>query len=319
MTVDEYDPSTDQWQMTASPRPIRPGNHTANHLLDGRVLIPSGGGADIRLQPSQVAHEECYLYEPATFELTLTGALLEGRSHHAAVRLGDGTVFAIAGAGRLGDIPDTTPRALASSERYDPATEAWSAAASMAEPRWSHTATMLPDGRVLVVGGTDESGPVGSAEVYDPVADGWSPAGVLAEPRSWHVAGVLGSGRVLVAGGFAGRDAATSSVEIWDPAVSGFTTVEALPEAVAVAALAVLDEHRVLVVGGVRDRSTLEPTGQAVIFDDRTDGWMALEPLNVARFGHSAVRIDDGRVVVLLGRTSITGVEDRAEISEEPL
>src|SRR5687768_3643919 len=74
--------------------------------------------------------------------------------------------------------------------------------ASLGTARFDHTATLLPppDGRVLVVGGTNGTS-LASAEIYDPVTATWSPTGSLATPRAGHRATLLPDGKVLVTGG----------------------------------------------------------------------------------------------------------------------
>src|SRR2546425_8379929 len=67
--------------------------------------------------------------------------------------------------------------------------------------RQGHTATLLTDGRVVLVGGENTNGPVGVAEVFDPVSATFSPAGSSVIPRADHSATLLADGRVLVAGG----------------------------------------------------------------------------------------------------------------------
>jgi hypothetical protein len=80
----------------------------------------------------------------------------------------------------------------------------------MSTPRAHLTATPLGNGRILVVGGVDES----TAELYDPPTGTWTPGGTLNEPHWGHVAVRLTDGRVLVAGG--GRYSA--GAELYDPA-----------------------------------------------------------------------------------------------------
>ena len=89
----------------------------------------------------------------------------------------------------------------ANAERYDPASNTWSAAASLATARGYHTATLLPSGQVLVVGGFNSSGYQASAELYDPANNTWSAAASLATARAYHTATLLPSGQVLVVGG----------------------------------------------------------------------------------------------------------------------
>ncbi|HZH75388.1 MAG TPA: kelch repeat-containing protein, partial [Archangium sp.] len=95
----------------------------------------------------------------------------------------------------------------------------WSPAGALATARHFHTATLLPSGKVLVVGGYDSSSdPLASAEVYDPITGQWNPTGRLAMARHFHTATLLPSGKVLVVGGQSPRFESLASVEVYDPA-----------------------------------------------------------------------------------------------------
>ena len=94
----------------------------------------------------------------------------------------------------------------------------------MASARSSHTATLLPSGRVLVIGGDGDAND--SMELYDPTTNTWSTAGKLEHGRSYHTAILLQSGKVLVAGGDAGASVAPAEL-VW------FSTLDADPSAVA--------------------------------------------------------------------------------------
>ena len=89
----------------------------------------------------------------------------------------------------------------------------------MDHARQSHTATVLPDGRVLVVGGGADGGPLDSAEMRDPVSGTFSPTAPLAAARAWHTATLLPDGRVLVVGGgdVDSDVGALASAELWVP------------------------------------------------------------------------------------------------------
>ncbi|WNG60010.1 hypothetical protein F0U59_38815 [Archangium gephyra] len=102
-------------------------------------------------------------------------------------------------------------------EVYDPATGAWPYInGDLNAARYNHTATRLPSGKVLVVGGWDGHGAMTSVEVYDPEANTWTPTGALPSPRSNHTATLMPSGRVVVAGGWDGEHA-LASVDVYDP------------------------------------------------------------------------------------------------------
>src|SRR5262249_53304457 len=117
--------------------------------------------------------------------------------------------------------------AVAMAELYDPLSNAWEPTGDLHEGRYEHTATLLPDGRVLVAGGigTGLQG-LGSAELFDPTTGSWSRVPYMAAQRADHTATLLLDGRVLVAGGFElnnpNGDGATYlslySAEIFDPA-----------------------------------------------------------------------------------------------------
>jgi hypothetical protein len=100
-------------------------------------------------------------------------------------------------------------------EIYDPATGTWSTTSPLTTARCCHTATLLPDGRVLVAAGQGSSEYLGSVEVYDPASGMWSATGALAFTRRDHTATLLLDGRVLITGGRDSVDFLDSS-EIYD-------------------------------------------------------------------------------------------------------
>lgn len=91
---------------------------------------------------------------------------------------------------------------LSSVEIYDPVANTWTVLPAMGRPRRDHTASLLPDGSVLVAGGTDISGvPTNQAELLDSHAVGWQPLQPMRTRRRAHTAAALPNGRVVVAGG----------------------------------------------------------------------------------------------------------------------
>ena len=165
-----------QWEFTGSLNTAR-YYHTATLLSDGRVLVAGGAatGAQTFPYPALASAE---LYDPATGNWTFTGNLNAGRLLHTATLLLNGNVL-VAG-GWSEDHPHNG--IMSSAELYDPATGNWTRTSGMNVGRAAHTATLLFDGRVLVVGAS--RGFPNSAELYDPATGTWSFTGSTTTARS---------------------------------------------------------------------------------------------------------------------------------------
>ncbi len=161
------------------------------------------------------------------------------------------------------------------------------------------TATLLRDGRVLVVGGAGST----SAETWDPATGLFTQTGSLAEPRSAHTATLLDDGRVLVVGGRSGDSLLDNLVEIWDPDTGAFTVAGSLDEARQGHTATRLRDGRVLVVGGSGDAGS---RGSAEIWDTGTRAFTRTGSLAEARAGHTATLLRDGRVLVVGGSALAT-------------
>jgi hypothetical protein len=153
-------------------------------------------------------------------------------------------------------------------------------------PRQDHTATVLTDGRVLVIGGQDSTGALASAEVYDPSTRQFSLAGRMNTARIGHAATLLGDGRVLVTGGQTGA-AVLASAEIYDATAQQFQLVAATltaPRSGHTATL--LSDGQVLIAGG-------DSTGTAERFDPGTSSFSSPLPMVARRSGHAASTLGD--------------------------
>ena len=164
--------------------------HSCAALNDGRVIV--AGGADIGV----VATVE--VYDPSLGEFTLTGEMNESRGLFTLTVLSDGTVLAAGGASKNTQDTDSGELNRNSAEIWDPATSEWAIISPMNVARASHTANLLEDGRVLVVGGM---GPLTSAEIYDPSTDTWTLTSELSKGRQLHTAHLLDNGELIVIGG----------------------------------------------------------------------------------------------------------------------
>src|SRR6266436_503421 len=98
-----------------------------------------------------------------------------------------------------------------------PASGNWTATGSLNNARFLHTATLLPNGKVLVAGGSGITGILANAELYNPASGTWTATGSLNTARWEHTATLLPNGKVLVAGGRDSSFIVSSSPELYDP------------------------------------------------------------------------------------------------------
>jgi hypothetical protein len=167
-TAELYDPKTGTFSPTGSMTESR-GSHVATLLPDGRVLITGGvqGNGSTSLASAE-------LYDPKTGKFSPTGSMADARTWHAATLLADGRVL-VTGGVHTG-LAYTAPF-LASAEIYDPKAGTFTETGSMTDGRIAHSATLLPDGHVLVAAGFDGTADVPTAELYDPKTGTFSPTG----------------------------------------------------------------------------------------------------------------------------------------------
>lgn len=189
------------------------------------------------------------------------------------------------------------------------------AAPAMRETRAGHTATLLPNGKVLIAGGCVvdgcEDGLTRSAELYSPVRNTFSGAADLAVARVGHQAVRLPTNKVLVIGGWAG-DEVTAVAELYDPKAGRFEVTGKMTEPRDGFTATRLLDGRVLITGGYN--GSMNRLGSAELYDPETNRFTALMPMTEARMSHSASLLPDGRVLIVGGSDAQGDVLSSAEL-----
>ena len=212
-----YDPQTGAVRRTDPMATLRE-RPMATLLTDGRVLIIGGGGNSYDEDGNPLPLASAEVFDPVTGTFTATGPMEHGLLDATSTLLADGRVLVVGSCyEKRGPCSEDNRK----SEIYDPQTGTFSPGGATSTPRGSgSTATLLADGRVLVIGG-EASG--SSAELYDPKTARFSRTGSMTRPRSDFTATLLADGRVLIAGGV---------IALW-PADSEFDEVVSAVEVLA--------------------------------------------------------------------------------------
>lgn len=306
-TVQRFDPATETTLAAPDlPFVVDAPETSSVQLLDGRILLIGGGINSSTI--GGLGHDEDRLtlsLGPADQRFVRVGNTQQHRrSFTLATALLDGGAL-LTGGSRGFSLFDST-------ERFDPTTGHWSNAASMSTTRVGHTATRLPDGRVLVVGGltcckvtadTVSAFGLDTAEIYDPDTDQFTLTGSLAAARGFHTATLLSDGRVLIAGGQFGTDTNPSptSAEIYDPATGEFTPAGSLQVARGFHTAVQLTDGRVLVVGGTAAALPFVGIQSTEIYDPATNSWSLGPLLQPAWIESTVTLLGNGKVLVFAG------------------
>lgn len=265
-----YSPDTETWERTG-PIPACPQSLPATLLNDGRVLSIGAWGGE--RWPAAV----------------LEGSPLAWRSVQAARLPHRGTTLTTLASGAVFLIGGSTNEY----EIFDPVTEEWTCCGTLTMPRTYHTATLLTDGRLLVVGG---NGSLRTAEIYDPSTDTWTLTGPLVEGRTSHAAVLLSGGQVLVVGG-----AFSTTAEIFDPITQSWSPVATTQRRspILYPALVALPSGGALLAGGGTYIDGI--TNEVEIYDPSSRTWISAPHMGSPRSNPLAVGLLDGRVLAAGG------------------
>jgi large repetitive protein len=258
-----YNPGTETWTATGYLHNNHNmyGTHTATLLSNGKVLVVGGTGG-------YTPNAEIYDPNLGTWTVTSdTGFYVQPDSHTAT--LSNGQVLVAGGFMFIPGGPAPTFLPLNFAQLYNAVAATWTKTASLKDYRMGHTATLLPNGNVLVAGGTRfwNYDCLPSAEVYNPAAATWSYTGLMYDARKEHTATLLSNDKVMVAGGYNGSKQ-LSGTEIYDLVSGTWAKAGALNTARAGHTATRLNNDQVLVTGG--SNSSNGALKSAELYNDTT-------------------------------------------------
>ncbi len=293
-----YDVATGTWSLTGSLNAPR-ASHTATLLQNGKVLVVGGiaEGPTANPIPNPISES----YDPTTGTWSSTAP--PTHCYGTTTLLPNGKVLL------TGTDEDLSPCA----ELYDPTSGTWRPAGRPASVHDGHTATLLQDGNVLVVGGrVDDAGDFdipspSEAELYDPASDSWRGVG-NGGIVGYHTATLLADGKVLMAGGDVAPLFDRRSTKLFDPATEKFVdTGNLIVGRYCCHTATLLPNGKVLVAGSGPGGVGL--SNSAELYDPGNGNWTSTSGLNAGREGHTATLLPNGKVLVAGGWGALGSAE----------
>ncbi len=319
--------------------------HQATLLDDGTVIVTGGVAGKVGTDGNTgdnpggiqiLASTEIYTNGIFVYAAQMT----QPRYRHTATLLGNGQVLITGGftgssysATAELFTPGQTPGSLgtfAPTVQFDSSDGAFDGpTTTMSAPRYLHTATRLPNGNVLITGGTsDGHSALSSAELYDPTTGLFTLTSPMTTPRWMHTATLLNDGTVLIEGGADASGNTLASAEIYNPANNQFTAV---PNQMLVgrklATATLLGDGTVLITGGAGSGCgqgypyiRQDPSGSPdPCYLSEAETYSAgtftatNSPMNRTRYLHTAANLPDGTVLISGGITSYVDNTDGSE------
>ena len=270
----------DRWQGAEDDVPVASANlayvawGTGDQNGDALKVFACGGGPALLVDVNTPypAIDQCWEFDGTTGKHTLLpGTMSDARAFHNLVQLQDGRFMAIGGiTGPFGSGSNHYTKVLRTCEIYDPVAGTWTNTADMQKFRAGATATVLPDGRVLVAGGTEGNGAhelhdvadlLGTAlkttEIYDPATDSWSFHSNMTEFKAGAMAVTLADGRWLVSGGVTHTllfgipiPDFSDNQQIYDPATGNWNNTAKMKDKRALGGIVKLSGSIVYIAGG---------------------------------------------------------------------
>jgi len=178
----------------------------------------------------------------------------------------------------------------------------WASTGTMQSVRELHAQAPLPGGKVLSIGGIDNSGnPLASSEVYS--SGKWTLTGSMAEARYMFPAIVVGGGKILVSGGLGTSSSVLAGAELYDPKTGIWSSTASLSVPRLNHTATLLPSGKVLVTGGCTTSACGGYTAVSELYDPKSNSWSTTGSLNTARYSQTAVLLKTGKVLVVGGST----------------
>ena len=242
-----------------------------------------------------------------SFNMKSVSSMSHARAFATATTLTTGMVLITGGL-------DSGYNYLPTAELYDPTSQKFMVLGNMTTPRVAHSATLLPNGQVLLAGGVicsaGQCGYLASAEIFDPVARRFSAVGSMIAARANHTATLLSDGTVLFAGG--NSTDALATAEIYDPGTRRFSAAGAMSSPRFFHTATLLQDGAVLVAGGrgCADECNDNSAGaSAELYDPGTRRFSLTGSMSEGRILHTATLVNDGQVLITGGRACVGDCE----------
>jgi len=318
----------------AAPFNLPPGKHTIYYQsVDNVRNMEAGKSAFIEVLPPVVLTSVTlntsfvFLQIGSTQQFSATGMFSDGTSR--ALTASDGPLWSVA----HGTVAAISPTGLVTGTAYgktqvrvsfgslsadaylfvyEPLPPSFTATGSMTVPRHTHTATLLPDGTVLVAGGNNGAQILSSAEIYYPKTGEFKITGFMNATRGrGHTETLLPDGTVLLTGGISGNSI-VATAEVYNPATGAFLTKSRMAIERYSHSATLLPNGKVLITGGASETGTVS---QAELYDPSNGTFTPAGSLGMARYYHTATLLPNGKVLVAGGLAGLgSGYTDTAEI-----
>jgi hypothetical protein len=284
-SAEVYDPASDTFVFTKSMATPR-NNHSAALLSSGQVLIAGGAAPNLTTPTAE-------LYDPVSGTFSSTGSMTAARQGFTATTLPSGKVLIAGGGGNC----DSGCTYFSSAELYDSVSGTFTPTGNMTVAREYHTATLLPNGQVLIAGGVTPAGSssqgLASTELYNPATGTFSSGPTMSASRQSFTATLFSSGKVLLVGGVV-----LASADIYDSGTNTITPTGSLNSPRYSHSASLLGNGKILIAGGAGSAGTVSV---AELYDPNSGTFTTTGTLNEPRFGHTATALTSGQVLIAGG------------------